>query len=156
MQGPEPTHQGGVCLKQSSRRVSPQPVGGVGRASEEQSHQRNDQAAVRASDGERDRVKSYMSESMDRRNVHQNSSLAAHGTHLRHHENDDSSATRSTRLRQCRTTHFSSRSWGTCSTKQDRHHHSLRRGGQGVVQQREGLDGRDRPACLRRCQQAYQ
>ena len=69
-QGRESTHQGGVCpqgklmrsWKQSSRRVSQQPVDGVGRAPEEQSHQRDDQAVVRAGDGERDRVKSNMSE----------------------------------------------------------------------------------------------
>ena len=37
-------------LKQSSRRVSPQPVGGVGRAPEAQCHRRDDQAVVRASE----------------------------------------------------------------------------------------------------------
>ena len=48
---------------QLTRRWKPlQPVGGVGRAPEKQSHQRDDQAVVRASDGERERVKSHMSE----------------------------------------------------------------------------------------------
>ena len=54
----EHTHQGGVCpqaklmrnWKPSSRRVSQQPVGRVGRAPEEQSHRRDDQAVVRASE----------------------------------------------------------------------------------------------------------
>ena len=50
-----------------SSQVLQQPVGGVGRAPEEQSHQRDDQAVVRASDGERDRVKSYLSEVCARR-----------------------------------------------------------------------------------------
>ena len=49
-------------LKQSSRRVSPLPVGEVGRTTEEQSDQRDDQEVVRASDGERDSVKSFTSE----------------------------------------------------------------------------------------------
>ena len=44
-------------IKQSPHRVSQQPVGGVGRVPEEQSRQRDDQATVRASDGERDRVR---------------------------------------------------------------------------------------------------
>ena len=69
MQVREPAQQGGVCPQAklmrswtpSSRRVSQQPVGTVGRAPEEESHQRDDQCVVRACDGERDRVKSYMS-----------------------------------------------------------------------------------------------
>ena len=66
----ETAHQEGVCpqakltrrWKPSSQSVLQQPVSGAGRTPEEQSHQRDDQAVVRASDGERDRVKSYMSE----------------------------------------------------------------------------------------------
>ena len=41
--------------------MSQQPVGRVRRAPEEQSHQRDDPSVVGASDGERDRVESYMS-----------------------------------------------------------------------------------------------
>ena len=47
--------------KQSSQTVS-QPASTVGRAPEEPSHQQDDQAVVRSSGGERDRVKSHMSE----------------------------------------------------------------------------------------------
>ena len=49
-QGVNPLTEEECVLKQSSRRVSPQPVGGVGRAPEEQSHQRDDQVVVRASE----------------------------------------------------------------------------------------------------------
>ena len=81
-QGREPTHQDGSFKQQprrrggklegrrgqltrswkpSSQRVLQQPVGGVGRTPEQQSHQRDDQAVMKASDSERDRVKSYIS-----------------------------------------------------------------------------------------------
>ena len=58
--GVNPLTKEECVLKRSSRRVPPQPVGGVERAPEEQSHQRDGQVVVRASDGERDHVKSYM------------------------------------------------------------------------------------------------
>ena len=44
---------------------------------------------VRASDGERDRVKSYMSEAW-RGSAHQNSSAAVYEAQLEHREHDDS------------------------------------------------------------------
>ena len=65
MQGHEPTHQGRV-RHQAKPADSVQPVGGVGRVPEEQSRQRDDQAVVRGSDGECDRVKFYISEALTR------------------------------------------------------------------------------------------
>ena len=46
----------------STRRVPQQPVGRVGRAPGEQTHRRDDQAVVRVTDGERDRVETHVLE----------------------------------------------------------------------------------------------
>ena len=53
-----------VCTQEHepTKEESPQPVSNVGRAPEVQNHRRDDQAVVRASDSERDRVEPYMSE----------------------------------------------------------------------------------------------
>ena len=59
-----PSKEEGV-LKQSSRTMS-QPASTAGQAPEEQSHQQDDQTVVRPNDGERDWVKSNMSEAWRR------------------------------------------------------------------------------------------
>ena len=71
--------------KPSSQRVLQQPVSGVGRTPEKHRHQRDDQAVVSVSDGERYRVKSNISE------VCEGGALTGtrlSGTQLRHREDD--------------------------------------------------------------------
>ena len=78
--------------KSSSHRML-QPLGDEARrTSEEQSHQRDDQAVVRASDGYRDRAKSNTSDvrRLCRRSARRNSSAAVSEIQLGHREHDDS------------------------------------------------------------------
>ena len=76
--------------KPSTQRAPQQPVGGVGRAPAEHSHQRDDQTVVRSSNGERDHVKSSKSEACAGGALTRTRQQCVCVTQLEHREHDDS------------------------------------------------------------------
>ena len=126
---------------------SPQPVGGVGRAPEEQNHRRDDQAVVRASENVTVSSPTRQKPGQEKRlpELVGSSGWNSAQTSREHEDNQRRGQRDCDSVKQP-------------SSVQDPGVRAQTNRNDIItvcdVTEREGLDGRDRQACLRRCQQA--